>query len=62
MQNLLQCVPSQKQVCSLGELIQDIGTPKAIHTNGAKELTVGTWKQVCKDRGIKTTTTEKHSP
>jgi transposase InsO family protein len=47
---------------ALKELIQDVGIPKEIHTDGAKELTMGTWKQVCRDAGIKTTTTEKNSP
>jgi hypothetical protein len=47
---------------ALKELIQDVGIPKEIHTDGAKELTLGTWKQVCRDAGIKTTTTEKDSP
>jgi len=47
---------------ALKELIQDIGIPSELHTDGAKELTMGTWKQVCRDWGIKTTTTEKNSP
>jgi hypothetical protein len=44
------------------ELIQDVGIPKEIHTDGAKELTSGSWRQVCRDAGIKTTQTEKNSP
>jgi hypothetical protein len=44
------------------ELIQDVGIPKELHTDGAKELTKGTWKQVCQESGIKTTSTEKGSP
>jgi len=47
---------------ALKELIQDVEIPKEIHTNGAKELTMGTWKQVCQDAGIKTLMTEKDSP
>jgi hypothetical protein len=47
---------------ALKELIQDVGIPKHLHTDGAKELTMGIWKQVCKEAGIKSTTTEKNSP
>jgi hypothetical protein len=39
-----------------------VGIPKELHTDGAKEMTLGTWKQVCREAGIKTTTTEKSSP
>ena len=47
---------------TLKELIQDVGIPKELHTDGAKELTKGIWKQVCQESGIKTTSTEKGSP
>jgi hypothetical protein len=47
---------------ALKELIQDVGIPKEMHTDGAKELTMGTWKQVCRDSGIRVSTTEKDSP
>jgi len=47
---------------ALKELLQDVGIPGELHTDGAKELTMGTWKQVCRDAGIKTSTTEKNSP
>jgi len=47
---------------ALKELIQDVGIPKDLHTDGAKELTMGTWKKVCQDAGIKTTQTEKNPP
>ncbi len=47
---------------ALKELIQDVGIPSDIHTDGAKELTQGSWKQTCKDMGIKITKTEKNSP
>jgi hypothetical protein len=47
---------------ALKELIQDIGIPSELHTDGAKELMIGSWKQVCRESGIKTTTTEKNSP
>ncbi len=47
---------------ALKELLQDVGIPGELHTDGAKELTMGTWKQVYRDAGIKTPTTEKNSP
>jgi len=37
---------------TLREYIQDVGIPQSIHTNGAKELTLGNWKQVCRDAGL----------
>jgi hypothetical protein len=46
----------------LKELIQDVGIPKHIHTDGAKELTLGTWKDACHDAGIRVTNTENNSP
>jgi hypothetical protein len=45
----------------LKDLIQD-GIPKHFHADGAKELTMGTWKQVFRYVGIKSTITEMHSP
>jgi hypothetical protein len=47
---------------ALQELIQDVGIPEHIHTDGAKELTLGTWKKACNEAGIKMTQTEKGSP
>jgi hypothetical protein len=47
---------------SLQEFLQDVGIPRHLHTDNAKEMTLGTWARVCKDAGIKTTTTEAHSP
>jgi len=47
---------------ALKELIQDVGIPKEIHTDGAKELTAGMWKQICRDADIKVSQTEKDSP
>jgi hypothetical protein len=47
---------------ALQELIQEVGIPEHIHSDGAKEMTLGTWKQVCRDSGIKTSQTEKGSP
>ncbi len=47
---------------ALRELIQDVGIPSHIHTDGAKELSLGLWKQTCRDAGIQTSQTEKDSP
>jgi hypothetical protein len=47
---------------ALKELIQDVGIPSEIHTDGAKELTQGSWKQTCQEAGIRVTQTEKNSP
>ncbi len=44
---------------ALKELIQDVGIPRQIHTDGAKELTLGSWKKICQEAGIKMTQTEK---
>jgi hypothetical protein len=47
---------------ALKEIIYDLGIPKRIHTDDAKELTLGTWKKVCQDHGIIMSNTEPHSP
>jgi hypothetical protein len=47
---------------ALQEFIQDVGIPCTLHTDGAKELTEGKWRDVCKTFGIKQTFTEPHSP
>ena len=47
---------------ALKELFQDVGIPKDIHTDGAKELTMGEWKRLCREAGVKITQTEKNSP
>jgi hypothetical protein len=47
---------------SLQELIQDVGIPSHIHTDGAKEMTVGDWQRICQEAGIKMSHTEKQSP
>jgi hypothetical protein len=47
---------------ALKELIQDVGIPKEIHTDGAKELKQGQWKQICQEAGIRVTQTEHDSP
>jgi len=58
-------MPMQKKSdagATLLELIQDVGIPAALHTDGAKELSQGKWKSVCEDFGIKQTITEPYSP
>ena len=45
----------------LQEFIQDVGKRKHIHTDVAKEMTLETWQRVCKEAGIKTSTSEPYS-
>jgi Reverse transcriptase (RNA-dependent DNA polymerase) len=48
---------------ALDELFSDIGVPTMLHTDGAKELTGGRWKQVReKHGGIRQTLAEPYSP
>jgi hypothetical protein len=47
---------------ALMELIQYMGIPKHIHSDGAKEMTQGYWKKICNEFGIRMTQTEKASP
>jgi hypothetical protein len=47
---------------ALIEFIQHVGIPHTIHTDGAKALTMRTWKQICKIFHMKTTATEPNSP
>ena len=47
---------------ALQEFIQDVGVPYHLHNDDAKELTLGTWKKVCKDHGIIMSNTEPHTP
>jgi hypothetical protein len=47
---------------TLIQLIQDIGIPSHIHTDGARELQYGKWRDVCQEYGIKQTITEPYSP
>jgi len=47
---------------SLQELIRDVGIPSHMHTDGAKEMTMGDWKRTCQEAGIKMTHTENRSP
>jgi hypothetical protein len=44
---------------ALQELIKEIGIPKQMHTDGAKELTLGKWKEVCRSVNITMTQTER---
>jgi hypothetical protein len=32
---------------ALKELVQETGTPEQIHTDGAKEMTLGNWRKIC---------------
>jgi hypothetical protein len=47
---------------ALQELIRDVGIPKHMHTDDAKELTLGNWKKVCQEHGIGMSNTEAKSP
>jgi hypothetical protein len=47
---------------ALIQFIQDIGIPSQLHSDNAKELEHGKWKQILTDFQIKHTTTEPHSP
>jgi hypothetical protein len=38
---------------ALLEFIMDIGIPEQIHTDGAKEMTLGNWKKTCSEHGIR---------
>jgi len=49
-------------VYALQELIRGIRIPPRIHTDGAKELTSGKWREVCRDTRIVMSQTEKDSP
>jgi hypothetical protein len=46
----------------LNELIQDVRIPRHIHSDGAKEQTLGHWKKTCKEHYIATSNTEPNSP
>ena len=47
---------------ALVEFIQDVGIPSALHSDDAKELTLGKWQKVRQEFSIKQTQTEPHSP
>jgi len=42
--------------------IRDVGIPQTIHSDNAKELMQGEWKEICNEFMINTTYTEPHSP
>jgi hypothetical protein len=43
-------------------LLAEVGIPSHLHTDGAPEMTKGRWGDICREAGIRTTTTEPHSP
>ena len=43
---------------ALQEVIREIGIPNQIHTDGAKKLTQGRWRDICRYANILTTQTE----
>jgi hypothetical protein len=57
-----RCQEKSEAGYTLQELIRDVGIPKGMHTDDAKELTLGTWKKVCQGHGIAMSNTEAHSP
>jgi hypothetical protein len=46
---------------SLQEFLHNVGIPRHIHNDVAKEMTLGAWQKVCKEAGIKTSTSEPYS-
>jgi hypothetical protein len=48
---------------ALDSFFQDVGVPSRLHTDGAKEMTLGKWRSICeKVGGVSQTTTEPGSP
>ena len=48
---------------ALSTLFEDVGMPTHIHTDGVKEMTLGTWKKVREQHGgVKQTRSEPYSP
>ncbi len=47
---------------ALQDVLHDSGIPNHIHTDGAKELVQGKWKDIYRDANIEMTQTEPHSP
>jgi hypothetical protein len=43
-------------------VIREIGIPNHVLIDGAKDLTSGKWKKICREANITTTQTEKDSP
>lgn len=48
--------------CALTDLFTTVGVPRAIHTDGASELTEGEWRRKCQLYDVEMTRTEAHSP
>ena len=47
---------------TLNAFIHEVGIPYELHSDDAKGLMEGKFKQICRDYGIKTTYNEPHSP
>jgi hypothetical protein len=47
---------------ALVQFIQEVGIPSQIHTDDAKELVKGKWRDVCQSYDIKQTQTEPYKP
>jgi hypothetical protein len=47
---------------ALYQFICEVGIPKELFSDGAKEETCGEWEQIVKEYHIGTRTTEPHSP
>jgi hypothetical protein len=47
---------------ALTEFIREVGIPCQFHTDDAKELSKGKWKEVCRTFGIKQTQMEPYRP
>jgi hypothetical protein len=47
---------------ALQEFIKDVGIPMKMYTDGAKELTLGKWRDICRESNIRMTQVEKGSP
>ena len=47
---------------ALSRMIHEVGIPNELLTDGAKELTLGEWGDICRKKKIYMQTTEPHSP
>lgn len=47
---------------ALDSFLHEVGIPTELHTDGAKELTLGQWGKTCRRHRIHMRTTEPHSP
>ena len=59
---VLQKLKSEAGHSLMEGLIQDVGIPDHIHTDMAKEMTLGTWSKVCREHHIMMTNTEPYTP